>query len=503
MGINDILQFIILTTLVFGKGKTFIGPSPDKEAVLIGSNHTLICRRESSTGTIGWDEALSVRRRATLFYNETREDRNSKYDNFRLDNANLYDLIITDIQIEDEGIYVCRHLKLSRELYATRTVEVPVVSCKISTHGADATVVTLTEGQLIEITCTVTRSRPAVDIWWYHRTQHGSEIRIISGVSQSNTSNGDGTFDTVSNLQYNASKEYNKGQLRCVTTGQEVAASKEDVVTLNIQYHPNVLVKYDDSTIFCTSDANPEVNQYVIVVSTTDHEYGIIPTCRGNNCIFPHEVEIGTRIWCNATNKIGSGNAEADIAAFEVVTTNPISAILSPTTWSADIKASCRVSGWTVTGIIVAIMVLIGVIVLVLICIFVMKIKGHKKSDSTDTGTDGPNAPQSYMELDSTSREQEGAYAEPQTYMKLDSKTREKEDVYEQPKIPKGLETEGQETEPRTRHTRCTTYATKTKARHIHIVELRNSGERGSISRTIPRTRCETIDKVRRAHYYR
>ncbi|XP_072049866.1 uncharacterized protein [Amphiura filiformis] len=357
-------------------------------------------------------------------------------------------LAINPVQLHDEGTYWCELvLGVGHDVDKTSIyVTVPVDSCNITEHGTDVTLITITDGQSSDVTCTATRAKPAVDIWWYHRTQHGSEYRIITGVSQSNTSNGDGTFDTVSILQYIAIKEYNKGQLRCVTTGQDVAPSKEDVVTLNIQYHPNVLAKYEDSTVFCISDANPEVNQYIIVVSSTDHEYGIIPMCKGNNCSFVHKVEIGTRVWCNATNKIGSGNAETDIGAFKVATVDPISAILSTTTWKTQEKASCRVSGWTVAGVTIGIVVLIGLIVLILICIFLMRArKGHMKNNST-VKDDELKAPQPYMALDLTSREKEGAYAEPHSYMKLESETQENEDVYEQPKTSKGLETEGQNT---------------------------------------------------------
>ena len=111
----------------------------------------------------------------------------------------------------------------------------PVTSCTISQNDVNVDLVTTTENQITEILCTAAEARPPVEIQWYHTNKEGVETIIIQGVSQTNVSNPDGTFDTVSTLQYNASKEYNGGTLRCVTRGQEVAESREDAVTLNIK----------------------------------------------------------------------------------------------------------------------------------------------------------------------------------------------------------------------------------------------------------------------------
>ena len=58
---------------------------------------------------------------------------------------------------------------------------------------------------------------------------------ITSGASQTNTFNPDLTFDSVSTLQYSFSKEFNGGVLKCKTSGQALAESKEDTAVLNVQ----------------------------------------------------------------------------------------------------------------------------------------------------------------------------------------------------------------------------------------------------------------------------
>ena len=100
------------------------GPSPVNQAVLIGTDHTLTCRRgpDGATGAILWQEDLDPI--VTLFLNEDKQTIDAKYDNFNLDSVNLYDLIITSIAVEDEGTYSCRNLADPNSAQSvTRTVE--------------------------------------------------------------------------------------------------------------------------------------------------------------------------------------------------------------------------------------------------------------------------------------------------------------------------------------------------------------------------------------------
>ncbi len=99
----------------------------------------------------------------------------------------------------------------------------------------DVDTVTVVVGTPSDIVCTALGARPEVTIEWYHRIgTDGTETQITSGVAEEITENGD-TSDTVSTLTYDISKEYNGGQLRCVTTGQQVAPNREDIATLNVQ----------------------------------------------------------------------------------------------------------------------------------------------------------------------------------------------------------------------------------------------------------------------------
>ena len=97
--------------------------------------------------------------------------------------------------------------------------------------------VTVREGETSDIVCTATRSRPAVTVKWYHTSSVGQDTEITDGVSQTESTNPSDseTFDVESTLQYTASKDYNGFTLKCVTTGQLAAESKEDTATLNVE----------------------------------------------------------------------------------------------------------------------------------------------------------------------------------------------------------------------------------------------------------------------------
>ena len=95
---------------------------------------------------------------------------------------------------------------------------------------------TVQDGVPSEIVCTAVGSRPEVDILWYQGTGADANQPITEGITKDVTSNpdDDARSDTVSTLQYTASKDYNGGTLRCVTYGQAVAGSEEDTASLNV-----------------------------------------------------------------------------------------------------------------------------------------------------------------------------------------------------------------------------------------------------------------------------
>ena len=110
----------------------------------------------------------------------------------------------------------------------------PATSITMTVEGTEVPEVTVTEGEPSTIVCTSLGSIPTIDILWTQEKDEMSED-ITSGAAQTNSSNPDLTFDSVSTLQYSFSKDYNEGMLKCKTSGQARAESKEDIAVLNVR----------------------------------------------------------------------------------------------------------------------------------------------------------------------------------------------------------------------------------------------------------------------------
>ncbi|XP_072048890.1 uncharacterized protein [Amphiura filiformis] len=397
--------------------QVLIGPSPANEAVLVNSLYTLSCRRgpDGATGLIAWEHSVpGSTNRNTIFIGEEKQDLDLRYDNFAIDPDNLYDLIITNMAIEDEGTFYCRNLADSTsETSVVRTVEVagnaPEMTPLTGGH------VRVIEGETSAIVCTATGYRPVVTIEWYHKMNGGQESHITNGVTQTEGTNpGDSElFDVVSTLQYTADRGYNNGALRCVTTGQQAAPSQEKIAPLNVQYAPITNVQYGRNEIRCSSDSNPAVpepNGYRIIINNTD-EY--TPTCADGVCTLPLLVDYDTDVRCNATNEIGIGTdttvAVAGTASTPGATQGvPIAAIAVP------------------LALIAA-----GSIAFAIIVLLRRKKDPQSTSDANDSGlalrntqqpdatesSAGASAPETYTGLDPRTREQNQEYQEPQSQL--------------------------------------------------------------------------------------
>ena len=95
---------------------------------------------------------------------------------------------------------------------------------------------TVTEGQTSQIVCTAYGGRPVVEIMWEHQMKGGGFVEITTGVSQTNTSTGDDTFNVVSTLEYTPSnKDYNEGGIRCVVPAQIATTEMSATAALSVQ----------------------------------------------------------------------------------------------------------------------------------------------------------------------------------------------------------------------------------------------------------------------------
>ena len=124
--------------------------------------------------------------------------------------------------------------KVLKCIYTFFVSTVPPSSLQMTQDGTSVDTLTVVVGTQSVIVCTALGARPAVSIEWYHRIGTGTETQITSAAAEEITENGD-TSDTVSTLSYDISREYNGGQIKCVTSGQQVAERREDTAVLNVQ----------------------------------------------------------------------------------------------------------------------------------------------------------------------------------------------------------------------------------------------------------------------------
>ena len=107
------------------QSQELIGPSPKYQAVLIGENHTLACSKASTVpNMLAWLDD-TTREGIMLYLGTCKQSFCAKYDNFGVvsDTLEQLDLVISNIAVEDEGIYVCQIAGTATLQPVTLTVE--------------------------------------------------------------------------------------------------------------------------------------------------------------------------------------------------------------------------------------------------------------------------------------------------------------------------------------------------------------------------------------------
>ncbi|KAI5742249.1 hypothetical protein M8J77_005061 [Diaphorina citri] len=134
------------------------------------------------------------------------------------------------------------------------------------------------QGQMVNLSCIVRGAKPEATVTWFNGTEVLSKTpesdvppqrERYLGIKQTSHSHGDGTYDTVSTLQFFASRFENDVTFSCEATNpvkelkNEGSLRKED--RLEVFYPPIVMVnasnlvvnETSDILIFCTYEANP------------------------------------------------------------------------------------------------------------------------------------------------------------------------------------------------------------------------------------------------------
>ncbi|XP_055597510.1 hemicentin-1-like isoform X2 [Uranotaenia lowii] len=192
-------------------------------------------------------------------------------------------------QVEDHnGLYTVKStlsLTLSRqELGATYTcrvemkelqlvvdnlfhIDLQVRPTKINISGVKHHTV---QGTKVLLQCQVSGARPAANMTWYNSSRLISdETNEITSISTKTYLQNDGTFETISQMIFTATRFENGASIRCeadnIVMREDGDRPLHDTLTLEVMYPPVVSVKPDNITVnetkdflmFCDYEANP------------------------------------------------------------------------------------------------------------------------------------------------------------------------------------------------------------------------------------------------------
>lgn len=145
-------------------------------------------------------------------------------------------------------------------------LDMQVRPTKVELSGVEHHVV---QGTKVLLQCEVTGARPPANVSWYNNTNIVQDGVNGLSISTKVDEQKDGTYTTVSQMIFTASRFENGAALRCETDNivmrQEIERPIHDTLVLEVMYPPVVSVKPENLTVnetqdfllFCEYDANP------------------------------------------------------------------------------------------------------------------------------------------------------------------------------------------------------------------------------------------------------
>ncbi|KAG5680757.1 hypothetical protein PVAND_010244 [Polypedilum vanderplanki] len=144
-------------------------------------------------------------------------------------------------------------------------IDLQVRPTRIHLSGVKSHVV---EGSKVLLQCEVEGARPAANISWYNSSKLIDESNQLTTIS-TKTNQKDGTYETVSQMIFTATRFENNANIRCeadnIVMRNELDKPMHDSLPLEVLYPPMVYVKPDglivnetgEFLLFCEYDANP------------------------------------------------------------------------------------------------------------------------------------------------------------------------------------------------------------------------------------------------------
>ncbi|PIK60894.1 hypothetical protein BSL78_02210, partial [Apostichopus japonicus] len=191
-----------------------ITKAPSSGIFLEGSDVTLTCVVEGNKIVV-WEDFGDA---TLIFVGKQKNTGKKKYDNFEISSVDGdFSLIIKDVQLSDEGTYVCT----DRDQLANATVTIGVLpTLHLYVKQSEPTQAPQTSTE-VNITCSAYNARPAVSV--FELSVIGSEKTVNITNDKSNQNVGGKTYNSSASVPYIVSSEDMSVYCRVFTAGRSLS----------------------------------------------------------------------------------------------------------------------------------------------------------------------------------------------------------------------------------------------------------------------------------------
>ncbi|XP_033119189.1 interleukin-18 receptor 1-like isoform X2 [Anneissia japonica] len=289
------------------------------QSITIGENVTLTCRIRQSAGTVIWVKGQLSLNASSIINATSRIRIESNSD------IGLYQLKITNVNLQDESFYRCYvgHIFTNDDLtYFESQVLVYIHPQEpfplIRTTGQDDKLETydVNIGDVINMKCEANLSKPAVKLSWFL-----DDFHVKAANEYTETEDGI-TYNTSIEFLKTATVADNKKTLECAAESPAIER-RSSMLTLNVTYKPLVEVnpqsitteEGEDVSFTCNSTANPMPFSYTWIIEL-DNGTNLVKASQNLKLNRVTTDFDNAKIKCEVENSIG--RSQANVVNFTV-----------------------------------------------------------------------------------------------------------------------------------------------------------------------------------------
>ncbi|XP_043935365.1 cell adhesion molecule 4 [Protopterus annectens] len=218
--------------------------------VVEGGTAEINCKLQNYDGSI---VVIQNPARQTLFFNGTRALKDERFQLVAF-TRKVVKIMLSDVKLEDEGGYFCQlYTDDTHHQIAILTVLVPPANLSVAVKQQPV------EGQDVELTCSVDRTKPAATIHWFKDRKE-----IKGAVSRQQN---DKTFSVANTIRIHVERQNDGETITCEASHPALNRQKKQLhhildvqysPTVKLQHPPGVLREGDNLGLKCTVKGNPQ-----------------------------------------------------------------------------------------------------------------------------------------------------------------------------------------------------------------------------------------------------